>query len=134
MHPKLFGIVCSLGGQYTCPYEGDDKIALVISTAEEETTPKNTSYSFRTITGGSLYVRLDVFHVDLCSKEAVYAPGGNPNYPDEFFGDITYEVGGNPVLQTDQLKVVHYSVQSSKREAYQWSPGKIGRASCRERV
>jgi len=123
IHPKLFGIVCSLGGQYTCPYEGDDKIALVISAAEEETTPKNTSYSFRTIAGGSLYVRLDVFHVDLCSKEAVYAPGGNPNYPDEFFGDITYEVGGNPVLQTDQLKIVHYSMQSSKREAYQWSPG-----------
>jgi len=125
IHPKLFGIVCSLGGLYTCPYEGDAKTALVISTAAA-ITPKNTSYSFRTIAGGSLYVRLDVFHVDLCSKEAVYAFGGNPNADpnvEPFWDVIVYQENGRPVIQTDQLKIIHYTEESSKREAYQWRPG-----------
>jgi len=120
IHPKLFGIVCSLGGIYTCPYEGDAKTALVILTAPA-TTQKNTSYSFRTIAGGSLYVRLDVFHVDLCSKEAVYSFGGNPNALPYY--DIMYEPGGEPVIQTDQLKIVHYTEESNERDAYLWSPG-----------
>ena len=86
IHPKLFGIVYSLSGIYTCPYEGDEKTELMIPTTAE-TTQKSTSYSFR----NSLYVSLSAYHVDLSSKDPVYAYGGDPNGAD-FWGVIEYEL------------------------------------------
>jgi len=70
IHRKQFGIVCSIDSPYRCPYEGDTKTNLAIL-ATAETDPTITTYTFRTIAGGKLYVRLDSFNVGLCSMASL---------------------------------------------------------------
>jgi len=120
IYPKLFGVVCSLDSPYMCPYEGNAKTDLVIL-ATAVTASTISTYSFRTIAGGELYVRLDAFNVGLCSKEAQFAMFGDP-YKDNFQNTIIYEPGGQPVVQKDKLQIVHYTVASKQRERYEWNP------------
>jgi hypothetical protein len=104
-----------------CPYEGNDKTDLAIL-ATAVTASTISTYSFRTIAGGELYVRLDAFNVGLCSKEANYAWGGDPTNKGTYQGTPAYEPGGKPVVQEDQLQIVHYTVASTQRELYEWNP------------
>jgi len=121
IYPKLFGVVCSLDSPYMCPYEGNDKTDLAIR-ATAVTVSTISTYSFRTIAGGELYVRLDAFNVGLCSKEANYAWGGDPHKL-PYYDELVYKEGGEPVVQEDQLQIVHYTVASTQRELYEWNPG-----------
>jgi len=64
---KRFGVVCSSDTPHDtdCPYEGLESTSLQI-TATSVNVARRTVYTFRTIAGGELHVRMDAFHIGAC--------------------------------------------------------------------
>jgi len=64
---KRFGVVCSFDtpDNTDCPYEGLESTSLQI-TATSDNVARRTVYTFRTIAGGELHVRMDAFHIGAC--------------------------------------------------------------------
>jgi len=64
---KRFGVVCSFDtpDDTDCPYEGLASTSLQV-TATSDNVARRTVYTFRTIAGGELHVRMDAFHIGAC--------------------------------------------------------------------